>query len=153
MCDCLKLNLGSFCHLMMNDWADSIGGREIMRKGSSSLNARCRISLPTPASDETRLVLIKAALRPRPDALISIRLKRCDASGGVGADSYTLAVGHKEGAHFVIDLVRGTGGKFDRSICRWATRAKAMRPSWPGARAYTPTGERQRDRTACPRAL
>jgi hypothetical protein len=22
MCDCLKLNLGSFCHLMMNDWAD-----------------------------------------------------------------------------------------------------------------------------------
>jgi hypothetical protein len=20
MCDCLKLNLGSFCHLMMNDW-------------------------------------------------------------------------------------------------------------------------------------
>ena len=26
-------------------------------------------------------------------------------------------------------------------------------PSWPGARAYTPTGERQRDRTACPRAL
>ena len=23
MCDCFKLNLGSFCHLMMNDW-DSI---------------------------------------------------------------------------------------------------------------------------------
>ena len=22
MWDCLKLNLGSFCHLMMNDWAD-----------------------------------------------------------------------------------------------------------------------------------
>ena len=22
MYDCLKLNLGSFCHLMMNDWAD-----------------------------------------------------------------------------------------------------------------------------------
>jgi hypothetical protein len=40
----------------------------------------------------------------------------CDASGGVGADSYTLAVGHKEGAHFVIDLVRGTGGKFDPDI-------------------------------------
>jgi hypothetical protein len=35
---------------------------------------------------------------------------------GVGADSYTLAVGHKEGAHFVIDLVRGTGGKFDPDI-------------------------------------
>lgn len=40
----------------------------------------------------------------------------CDASGGVGADSYTLAVGHKEGQHFVIDLVRGTGGKFDPDI-------------------------------------
>jgi hypothetical protein len=34
-----------------------------------------------------------------------------------------------------------------------ATRAKPTRPSWPGARAYTPTGERQRDCTACPRAL
>jgi YD repeat-containing protein len=40
----------------------------------------------------------------------------CDASGGVGADSYTLAVGHKEGEHFVIDLVRGTGGKFDPDV-------------------------------------
>ena len=40
----------------------------------------------------------------------------CDASGGVGADSYTLAVGHKEGEHFVIDLVRGTAGKFDPDI-------------------------------------
>jgi hypothetical protein len=40
----------------------------------------------------------------------------CDASDGVGADSYALAVGHKEGAHFVIDLVRGTGGKFDPDI-------------------------------------
>lgn len=27
MCDCLKLNLGSFCHLMMNDWADLDSGR------------------------------------------------------------------------------------------------------------------------------
>ena len=34
----------------------------------------------------------------------------------LGADSYTLAVGHKEGAHFVIDLVRGTSGKFDPDI-------------------------------------
>jgi hypothetical protein len=37
----------------------------------------------------------------------------CDASGGVGADSYTLALAHKYGDHFVIDLVRGTNGKFD----------------------------------------
>ncbi len=36
-----------------------------------------------------------------------------DAAGGVGADSYTIAVGHKEGEHFVIDVVRGTAGKFD----------------------------------------
>jgi hypothetical protein len=28
MCDCLKLNLGSFCHLMMNDWADPHANRE-----------------------------------------------------------------------------------------------------------------------------
>jgi hypothetical protein len=25
MCDRLKLNLGSFCHLMMNDWTDPAG--------------------------------------------------------------------------------------------------------------------------------
>jgi hypothetical protein len=37
----------------------------------------------------------------------------CDASGGAGHDSYTVAVGHKGGEHFVIDLVRGTVGKVD----------------------------------------
>ena len=32
-----------------------------------------------------------------------------DASGGVGNDAYTIAIGHKEDdGHFVIDLVRGT---------------------------------------------
>lgn len=36
-----------------------------------------------------------------------------DASGGVGKDSYTLAIAHKEGEHYAIDLVRGTSGKFD----------------------------------------
>jgi hypothetical protein len=36
-----------------------------------------------------------------------------DASGGVGADSYTLAIGHKENGVFVIDVIRGTSGKFD----------------------------------------
>ena len=40
-----------------------------------------------------------------------------------------------------------------RSICRWATRAEPTKPSWPGVRASTPTGDRQRDRTASPRAL
>jgi len=39
----------------------------------------------------------------------------CDASGGVGADSYTIAVGHKEKGCFVVDVIRGTtsGKKFD----------------------------------------
>ena len=36
-----------------------------------------------------------------------------DASGGVGKDLYTLAIAHKEGEHYVIDVVRGTKGKFD----------------------------------------
>jgi hypothetical protein len=40
-----------------------------------------------------------------------------DASGGVGSDSYTLAIGHKEKRGqdevFVVDMVRGTVGKFD----------------------------------------
>jgi hypothetical protein len=36
-----------------------------------------------------------------------------DPSGGVGSDSYTLAVGHKEDELFVLDLVRGTEGIFN----------------------------------------
>ena len=36
-----------------------------------------------------------------------------DASGGVGADSYTLSIAHKDKDHCVVDLVRGTAGKFD----------------------------------------
>jgi len=37
-----------------------------------------------------------------------------DASGGVaGGDAYTIAIGHKEGDNFVIDVVRGTVDKFD----------------------------------------
>lgn len=35
-----------------------------------------------------------------------------DASGGRG-DAYSLAIGHKEGEHFVIDVVRGTHPPFD----------------------------------------
>jgi hypothetical protein len=42
---------------------------------------------------------------------------RCfvDASGGSGHDAYTIAIGHKSGDRFVIDLVRGTrpGVAFD----------------------------------------
>jgi hypothetical protein len=36
-----------------------------------------------------------------------------DSAGGVGADSYTLAIGHKVGEHVVIDTLRGTHGAFD----------------------------------------
>jgi hypothetical protein len=36
-----------------------------------------------------------------------------DASGGVGADAYTLAIGHKAEDRFVIDVCRGTRGAFD----------------------------------------
>jgi hypothetical protein len=32
----------------------------------------------------------------------------CDASGGTGNDSYTLAIAHKDNPHFIIDVVRGT---------------------------------------------
>jgi hypothetical protein len=36
-----------------------------------------------------------------------------DPSGGVGADAYTLAIAHKDGEQYILDLVRGTRGKFD----------------------------------------
>lgn len=36
-----------------------------------------------------------------------------DASGGTGHDAYTLAIAHKEGEHYALDVVRGTKGKFD----------------------------------------
>jgi hypothetical protein len=36
-----------------------------------------------------------------------------DAAGGTGNDSYTIAIGHKEGEHYIIDVVRGTSGKYD----------------------------------------
>src|SRR5262249_7855697 len=35
-----------------------------------------------------------------------------DAAGG-GPDSYTISIGHKEGDVYIIDVVRGTSGKFD----------------------------------------
>jgi hypothetical protein len=38
-----------------------------------------------------------------------------DAAGGTGNDAYTIAIGHKEGENFIIDVVRGTppGVRFD----------------------------------------
>lgn len=50
-------------------------------------------------------------LAPRGDAYYRAFV---DASGGVGSDSYTVAVAHRAGEQFVVDLVRGTaGGPFD----------------------------------------
>jgi hypothetical protein len=40
----------------------------------------------------------------------------CDASGGVGGDAYTLSIGHKEKGVFVVDVIRGTVGKFDPQV-------------------------------------
>jgi hypothetical protein len=38
----------------------------------------------------------------------------CDPSGGaVGGDSYSISIGHKEGEHYIIDVVRGKQGPFD----------------------------------------
>jgi hypothetical protein len=39
----------------------------------------------------------------------------CDASGGTGADCYTLAIAHRDGEHYVLDLCYGTspGQSFD----------------------------------------
>jgi hypothetical protein len=55
-----------------------------------------------------------------------------DASSGVGADAYSIAVAHKEGtknACFVVDVVRGTSGKFDpQQVTKdYATLAKQYR--------------------------
>src|SRR5262249_30981196 len=52
-----------------------------------------------------------------------------DAAGGGGSDSYTLAIGHKEGDAYVADCVRGTSGKFDpQSITEeYATLCKQYR--------------------------
>jgi hypothetical protein len=37
-----------------------------------------------------------------------------DASGGaIGGDAYTIAIGHKEGAKLVVDVIRGKRGPFD----------------------------------------
>ena len=50
----------------------------------------------------------------RPSWICRLFCRRTDPAGGVGADAYTLAIGHKEdNGHYVIDVVRGTSGKFD----------------------------------------
>jgi hypothetical protein len=36
-----------------------------------------------------------------------------DAAAGVGRDAYTIAIGHRQGENFVVDVTRGTVGKFD----------------------------------------
>jgi hypothetical protein len=36
-----------------------------------------------------------------------------DSAGGSGGDAYTLCIGHKKGDQFVVDVIRGTSGKYD----------------------------------------
>jgi hypothetical protein len=36
-----------------------------------------------------------------------------DSAGGTGHDAYTIAIGHREGDHVVLDVVRATTGAFD----------------------------------------
>ena len=36
-----------------------------------------------------------------------------DAAGGRGTDHYVVAIGHKDGEHFVIDVARGVAPPFD----------------------------------------
>jgi hypothetical protein len=52
-----------------------------------------------------------------------------DASGGVGSDSYTIAIAHREHDTFVIDVCRGTTGAFDpQEVTRqYAALAKEFR--------------------------
>ena len=59
----------------------------------------------------------RVELPPRPGFFYNAYV---DASGGVGRDSYTIAIGHSEGyglnQRYVVDLVRGTTGAFDPDI-------------------------------------
>jgi len=63
--------------------------------------------------------LIDAAIEPgRPLELSpqpnTVYRAFADASGGVGQDAYTIAIGHKDREdHCILDLVRGTAGKID----------------------------------------
>jgi Phage Terminase len=84
---------------------------------SSEWDAEFRTDISTFLDDE----LIDAAVEhgrplelPPSRALFGATYKAfADPSGGVGADSYSLALAHKDGDHFILDLVRGTRGKFD----------------------------------------
>ena len=43
-----------------------------------------------------------------------------DSAGGVGQDAYTVAIAHKDDAgRVVVDVVRGTSGKFDPQTVTW----------------------------------
>ena len=43
-----------------------------------------------------------------------------DPAGGVGADSYTLVIAHKDNVgRVIIDVIRGTSGKFDPETMTW----------------------------------
>jgi hypothetical protein len=82
---------------------------------SSEWDAEFRSDISTFLDDE----LIDAAIEhsrplelpPRPHPAFYRAF--CDAAGGTGRDAYTLAIAHKEADRYVLDVVRGTRGKFD----------------------------------------
>jgi hypothetical protein len=84
---------------------------------ASEWDAEFRSDISTFLDDE----LIDAAVqhdRPLelpPRAYPAFYRAATDSAGGVGRDAYTLAIAHKEGEKYVIDVVRGTrpGQKFD----------------------------------------
>jgi hypothetical protein len=102
---------------------------------SSEWDAEFRTDISTFLDDE----LIDAAvehgrpleLPPRPYPAFYRAF--CDGAGGTGRDAYTIAVAHKEGEHYHLDLVRGTrnGQKFDPASVtnEYATLLKEYRIS------------------------
>ncbi len=59
----------------------------------------------------------------------------CDPSGGSGSDSFTLAVGHREGDTAFVDAIRETRPPFSPSTCikRYAELLQSYRVSRLGA--------------------
>jgi hypothetical protein len=105
--------------------------RDDPTSASSEWGAEFRTDISSFLDDE----LIDAAIEygrplelpPRPHP--SFYRAFTDASGGVGKDSYTLAIAHQEGEHFALDVVRGTTGKFDpqKVTADYATLLKEYR--------------------------
>jgi hypothetical protein len=115
--DCLVVTGGTTTFNTTVTEADLVALREADPAASASeWDGQFRTDVGAFLDDE----LIDAAIdRARPLELAPVRGRFykafTDPSGGVGRDSYTLAIAHREEGRFVIDCVRGTpsGQKFD----------------------------------------